>query len=125
LTLNQIGYFRELEHGDPLGLALADGLSASPHPREGDIVRYLRQGHAMATSPILVEDALDPERPPIGTLQILTDGKWEWPSDLAYYVDRYHVRLPDDFVEHMASQEWQPPPLSEAELMNLVREQCG
>jgi hypothetical protein len=35
------------------------------------------------------------------------------------------VRLPDDFVEHMASQEWQPPPLSEAELMNLVREQCG
>lgn len=30
-----------------------------------------------------------------------TDGVYTWGEDLAYYVDRYNLMLPDDFVEHI------------------------
>jgi hypothetical protein len=34
----------------------------------------------------------------IGGLHLLTDGKWLWYSDLAHYVERYHVALDPGFV---------------------------
>ena len=31
---------------------------------------------------------------------IRSDGYYSWPISLAYYIDRYNLRLPDDFVQH-------------------------
>jgi hypothetical protein len=33
-----------------------------------------------------------------GCSSLLTVGAWVWRRDLAHYVERYHVGLPDDFV---------------------------
>jgi hypothetical protein len=38
-----------------------------------------------------------------------TDGLYVWPMELAYYVQKYHVRLPQHFLERMASLNWKPP----------------
>lgn len=35
---------------------------------------------------------------------IRQDEEYSWPIDLAYYVDRYNLMLPDDFVEHILSR---------------------
>jgi hypothetical protein len=51
----------------------------------------------------------------------MTDGTWVWPSDLAFYVERYHVELPTDFVEHVRSCGWNPPQLSDDELIAAER----
>jgi len=47
-----------------------------------------------------MRDAFAPEQfiPP---LSMQTDGVWAWPNVLAYYVERYHCRLPDEFVSHV------------------------
>lgn len=50
----------------------------------------------------------------------LTDGTWEWPSDLAYYVREHHVRLPAEFLQHMVSRRWEIPALSEEQVMELL-----
>jgi hypothetical protein len=34
---------------------------------------------------------------------------YAWPEDLAYYLERYHVALPDEFLKHLAAAKWTPP----------------
>jgi hypothetical protein len=36
----------------------------------------------------------------------LTDGVWVWPEGLPHYVEAHSVRLPDEFIDHMRSQDW-------------------
>ena len=35
----------------------------------------------------------------------LTDGKYGWRSDVTYYVEKYNMKLPQEFVDHKAIQE--------------------
>jgi hypothetical protein len=42
----------------------------------------------------------------VGSLEFL-DGKYLWPEGLAHYVREHSVRLPQDFLEHVAN--WQRP----------------
>ena len=37
-----------------------------------------------------------------------TDGTWVWPSGLASYVELYHIRLPDEFIQHLQQQQFKP-----------------
>jgi hypothetical protein len=122
VTLRTVGYFRELPHGDPQSAALRDSVGVASLANGTAILMYLAHGNVLATSPMLVHDALDAGGQPIGTLQILTDGTWKWPSDLAHYVRTHHVRLPADSVRHMASHHWEVPRLSEARLMELLQD---
>lgn len=39
----------------------------------------------------------------------LSDGVWVWPEGLSIYVNEYSVRLPDEFVEHMAKNGFEIP----------------
>jgi hypothetical protein len=40
----------------------------------------------------------------------MSDGVWLWTNALAYYVQHYHFRVPDEFVRHMQQRNWTPPP---------------
>ncbi len=34
----------------------------------------------------------------------MSDGKYEWRSDVIYYVDKYDMELPDEFIQHVLAQ---------------------
>lgn len=38
----------------------------------------------------------------------MSDGTYVWPEVLSIYVEQNHVRLPDEFVEHMARLDFDP-----------------
>lgn len=116
----RVGFFRELSHGKKDGPELKQALRAAGDPEEAKVVRYLRAGKVFMASPGIVRDVVDSESPMIGSLSILTDGRYAWPSDLAHYVERYHVRLPEDFLAHMAAQHWRVPQSIELESLQLV-----
>jgi hypothetical protein len=99
IVLNAIGFWRT----SALSVRL-------PHPRElvdrswnrdhrDNLIRYLRNGHSVngycGFSYCRFSDGPPPEE--MGDSD-LTDGCWVWPEGLAIYVDRYHVKLPDDFL---------------------------
>ena len=49
----------------------------------------------------------------------LTDGIWIWPEGLSVYVERYSVKLPSEFVEHMRARDFKlPKGIDSAELEN-------
>jgi hypothetical protein len=103
--LKRVGFFRELSHGDADGPSLAESMRDAPGADDDSIVEYLNEGVPFILSPGPVFDVMDGEGP-VGTASILTDGEWAWPDDLAAYVEKYHVRLPDEFVQHARANQW-------------------
>lgn len=117
-SLKTAGFFRELMHGDDGGASLIDLRRAVALMEEERIVEYLRKGVPLIVSPGVVYDVLDGGGP-IGTGGILTDGEWAWPDDLAYYLEKYHVALPEDFVTWIAERGYEVGSLSREQLRLL------
>ncbi|MFC9626269.1 hypothetical protein ACFTXM_42070 [Streptomyces sp. NPDC056930] len=70
----------------------------------------------MFCTPSAVPDVLSSTGAVIGGLHLLTDGKWLWYSDLAHYVEHYHVALDPRFVEHVQSNGWAVPEPTDSDL---------
>lgn len=122
MRLRLVGFFRELRHGMRTGPSLADSVRSQAAEDEEKMVRYLKLSPTFAASGPLVDDVLDSSNKEIAPLETATDGQWMWPRDLAYYVERYHVELPTEFVNHMRGRDWQPPELSRDYLAELATE---
>jgi hypothetical protein len=112
VKLKVVGFFGDLPHGLPGRPTVAESASARPVEDEDRLVEYLREGHPFITSTELAYDVIaDPDQQghPIAHLVILTDGAWVWPADLPHYLERYHVRLPQEFLDHAARMDWRMP----------------
>lgn len=118
MLLREVGYFKELPHGKIDGPSLKESTSNISSKDEEKIVKYLTNGVAFVSSPGIVRDVFDEEKI-IGSLSILTDGEWMWPSDLAYYVLNYHVKLPEDFIVHMQYKDWVSPQENEIDFTSI------
>jgi hypothetical protein len=42
----------------------------------------------------------------LGGVTPMTDGVWFWPAALIYFIEKYNVRVPSEFLDHSASQGW-------------------
>lgn len=69
------------------------------------IIEYLRSGVLVAVSPTIVNDVID-QTTIIGELSTLTDGIYQWPSDYVYYIEKYSLHVPKDFINHMQANKW-------------------
>ncbi|MFF8381599.1 hypothetical protein ACF07V_36505 [Streptomyces sp. NPDC015661] len=114
-----LGEFRELEHGRPDGPSLYACVRSEGDPYEEDLVRYLGAGQVLAATGSGVYDVLSPSEEAIDALCLLTDGEWFWHTDLAHYVERYHVPVDARFVEHARLRGWSPPQLSAEEMLRI------
>lgn len=95
--MRKAGFFSQLRHGDPDGPDLYDAVrSPMPETVRPLIAEYLRGCHVVAATSARVGDALHTERESVSAINLHTDGLWVWPEDLAYYVETYGARLPDD-----------------------------
>ncbi|WP_330342213.1 hypothetical protein [Streptomyces sp. NBC_00557] len=112
-----LGEFKELAHGRPDGAALRDSVRVQGDPDEEKLARYLRSGSVLAVSGSAVHDALSGEF--IAGLELRTDGEWFWYSDLAHYLERYHVPLEKAFIDHARAHRWTPAPLSDEDLIRI------
>ena len=36
----------------------------------------------------------------------MTDGTWFWPAGLIHFIEKYHVLVPQEFIEHAARNQW-------------------
>jgi len=71
----------------------------------------------------MVPDILDVSAGYIdGGPYLLTDGEWMWWKELAYYVEHYHISLPDDFVAHMQQNNFVVREISDEEICRLTEE---
>ncbi len=118
MHLRHVGFFQELRHGPCDGPRLLDSIRTTAQADEDQMTRYLNGGLILFASPGVVEDVLEPGKV-IATPSVLTDGSWAWPEDLAYYVGRYHIELPEEFVSHVRQRDYKPPRPDEVILEDL------
>lgn len=111
-----VGSFRELDHGQAHEPSIHQAVRASAQPHQAQLVAYLQAGTALAAAACLVHDELDPARPAIGGLALLTDGQWMWRSDLPHYLERYHLDLDPRFLNHARNHHWHPAHVTDAQL---------
>ncbi|WP_329311196.1 hypothetical protein [Streptomyces sp. NBC_01262] len=114
-----LGEFRELEHGRPDGPSLRAAVRDQAGPDELRLAHYLRSGAVLAATGSRVHDVLSPDQEPIDGLRLHTDGQWFWYSDLAHYVEQYHVALDEHFAQHARDQDFVPPQLSTTDLIKI------
>jgi hypothetical protein len=86
-----------------------------PWKDQDRVLEYLRSGHVLAlTMGADLTDWFD--RPhkvnPVinghleGGTTPMGDGVWFWYAGLIYFVEKYNVRIPEEFVQHAARQNW-------------------
>jgi len=80
---------------------------------EQDALRYLEQGLCTVVCASYATDLLDPNGRGVAERGEHTDGVWFWDGTLVHYLRKYHVALPQEFLAHMAANEWTVPPLDD------------
>jgi hypothetical protein len=95
-----------------LPCAMSNHYHAVVFDRFGRYPEFVEHFH---TAPIMfhslgpVTDVFTPNGDYICAPNIHTDGVYAWPEDLAYYVERYHVAPPAEFLAHLAAAKWIAP----------------
>ncbi|WP_231493981.1 hypothetical protein [Nocardiopsis sp. CNT312] len=120
--MKSMGFFQEPPHADRRGESLRECVWLGDESMKERIAHYLDRGSVVVAATRILHDILDEGRSPICSLHILTDGVWLWPSGLPFYVRRYNVRVPHDFISHAESSGWDPKVLAEEELDEIDRE---
>jgi len=114
-----VGFFRELKHGRSEGPSLREVVRKSGEPGESRIATYLRKSPILLHAVGPVRDVLEPNGGFICAPNVHTDGVYAWPEDLAYYIERYHVALPAEFLAHGAAMKWRAPANVDISLIEL------
>jgi len=106
--LKTAGFYREISYGEPHGESIFAVLDKGDPSLQKKIIAYLQAGHTYVCAPGLSQDVTVPEDDIVtGSIAIMSDGIWTWPKELIYYVEKYNVALPEDFVAFIQSQNWQ------------------
>lgn len=90
-------------------------MAPQPWVDQDKVIAYLRSGVILGYP--LGADLLDwfnrPQRAnpviegqTLGGTTPMTDGLWFWPAGLIHFIEKYNVRVADEFVEHAAHQGW-------------------
>ena len=108
MLLKPVGYFFELAVQERLNM-LEKIQQPVASNQEKKIVGYLSDGTLFGVGMGVDTDILKADQPVIGTLDIITDGVWVWPATLKYWVVTYHIKLPTEFMKHMANNNWKCP----------------
>ena len=106
MNIKTQGYFKEMPHGNSTCPSIKDYIGKEDISLIEKICTYLTSGVAIAVSPGVVHDVIDPDKGVAGSPTAFTDGTWVWPGDLAYYVKNYRLKLADEFVKTMQDNNW-------------------
>lgn len=95
----EIGTFKEL------GNDKYPAFEATPHeiPEKEIVLKYLEETPSVAAAPSILRDVFTGERLKMD-LFAKSDGEYIWRSDIAYYFDKYNLKLPKEFIDHVLKQ---------------------
>jgi hypothetical protein len=86
---------------------------------ENEAITYLKHGTQLIVIPGLAVDLLSGKGDIIGPPNVFTDGKWAWTGDVPFYVNRYHITLPDGLLKRMESFNWRCPSVPNPQELQL------
>ena len=67
---------------------------------QNEIIDYMKSAIVYGARPEILYDAFSNEKIPYESL-VMTDGYFRWSSELLYYVEKYNLILPKEFVDRV------------------------
>jgi hypothetical protein len=119
IQLKPCGFFKEFAYGEGESQSVKDAVCDEPQANEQLIIAYLKNGHLFVISPCVNQDVIACDGRLASPSGIQTDGVWMWPLELAYYVEKYHLELPSEFIVHLQANKWEVPFISQTTLAQL------
>jgi hypothetical protein len=115
VVLRPLVRFREFPFGTAHDPSMREAMSPRAWEYQEQVLEYLRSGLILGVT--MGADLTDWFAPSekanpviegnlVGGTTEMTDGTWFWYAGLIHFVEKYHVRLPEDFVRHAARQGW-------------------
>ena len=94
------------EYGSSNGISMKDHFESKPYNGKDKIVAYLKtKGKSTLVRMEMSKDRLTGERiKDMFSLELFTDGKFSWWSDLAYHIEKYNLRLPAEFEDYVLNR---------------------
>ncbi|GIJ27415.1 hypothetical protein Vqi01_25770 [Micromonospora qiuiae] len=102
--------------------SIFDSVADSELPDLAQVVGYLNSGHILIDVMDVADDPFDPGQQVLNGSTVLTDGDWLWRKDLAYYVRRHRVAVPEEFLILIRDRDYAVPPRSVPELTACSRQ---
>ena len=65
---------------------------------QDEIINYMKSAIVYGARPEILYDVFSSERIPYESL-VITDGYFKWSSELLYYVEKYNLVLPTEFID--------------------------
>lgn len=98
-----IGKYEEFAPG--MGFpSIKDYMHREPYKSKETVLKYLRGGNVHMVTASKIVDAISGEATNI-ELVFMNDGKFSWSSKIPYYVDKYNLRLPEEFESHIMNKQ--------------------
>lgn len=126
-----IGYWKEDKHyfkRQDFLMSLIELKSKEKNYSKEFVLSYLNSGELLTGVRGPGPDLLDNSKEIVGKGSCITDGYWIWTVDVPYYVENYDIGLPEEFVDHMAKNDYKIPKITEQEayemeisLLKLIR----
>lgn len=79
---------------------MSDSFVKEAYPHKNDVLRFLQNGSVDFARASRAKDVFSGELIPTEVL-IMRDGDFCWSSTLAWYVEKYNLRLPKDFEAYI------------------------
>lgn len=83
--------------------SIKEHFQAEPYDTKAAVLKHLREGNVHMVTASRIIDVLTGETVN-GELVYMDDGKFSWSSKLPYYVDKYNLRLSEEFERHVLNQ---------------------
>ncbi|MEV7686430.1 hypothetical protein ACFW1F_22570 [Streptomyces bungoensis] len=107
--IRRVGFYREIggqgagAHDTP---SLRDAVRDSGPWDEDRVLAYLESGLEIYSTMGAERDVLTGDEWITGAGSLVTDGTWLWPTDLVHYVRRHHAVLPQEFLDHIRTNDY-------------------
>lgn len=77
--------------------SIKENVSDSAMDGKSTVLSYLKSGRRIGAISGSSRDIFT-DKPIKGELIVLSDGEYEWTSDIIYYFDKYNLALPSEFI---------------------------
>ena len=98
------------EYGADNGISMKIHFDSVQFEGKERIVEYLKTGgKTVMVSMARPVDRITGERiNGLLSLELMSDGNFRWYNDLAYHVEKYNLRLPEEFEKYVLNKSNQP-----------------
>lgn len=93
-----VGFFKEY-HGDNFPEFQSTHTAIQ---NKDKVLEYMKHATVIAAAPGRVRDIFT-NKPVPGEMLAYSDGSYYWGSEAIYYFDRYNLKLPEEFINHIVN----------------------